>query len=191
MEMICLWMYNLTNIDISFLCPVTVEPLASHLSKHLTGTTHAVYPHLWVSYLVLSCRVNRGLWGSLIKILLARCVYIYIRQPRTVQMHLRMRRAWAKSIQPQGLGCIKRELDHSDKHALPLPLEKCLALSFKDWRGHPVMLEECFHLRGMWIHTDGEMKGEGREMQRTWAKFECYCLSMQELKSSEREWEFP
>lgn len=27
-------------------------------------------------------------------------------------------------IQPQGLGCIKRELDHSDKHVLPLPFSK-------------------------------------------------------------------
>lgn len=131
--------------------------------------------------------VSEGLWSRSCSL----DVSIYIWQPRTVQMHLRMRRAWVKSIQPQGLGCIKRELDHSDKHALPLPLEKCLALSFKDWRGHPVMLEECFHLRGVRIHTDGEMKGEGREMQRTWAKFKCYCLSMQELKSSERDREFP
>lgn len=199
MEMICLWMSNWKNIDISFLCPVTAELQALHLSKYLTDATCAV---CLCGYLVLSHKVNRGLWGSLIEILQARCVHIHrntprsrlahkphaviiqlyphsasslARQPLMVQMHHRSSTNLCSSIQPQGIGCIKRELDLSDKDVPPLPLESWLALSFKDWRGRPVMLKECFHLRGMRIHVDGEMKGDGWEMQRTWVKFKCYC----------------
>lgn len=122
MEMICLWMNNWTNIDISFLCPVTVELQALHLSKYLTDATRAV---CLCGYLVLSHKVNWGLWGSLIEILQARFVYIHrdtprsrlayklhaviiqlyphsasslARQPSMVQMHHRMCLAWAKSL---------------------------------------------------------------------------------------------
>lgn len=159
MEMICLWMNHWANIDISFLCPAPVELRALHLSKHLTATTYAV---CLCGYLVLSHEVNRGLWGSPIEILHTRCAHIHRDASRSQLVHkphatifqfkhtlhqlngLTTLSCPDTSSDVPFLGEIfvlpsshrvwveSNELDLSDKHVLPLPLENWLALHFKD-----------------------------------------------------------